>query len=319
MALSHRAEIASSTGRREQLAKDWLLRIVERTPVAEIADLPVARIIEQAPAVIADVLEAIRDPLGADDGEPDAARRQRVVELARLRPGPGAARQISLDLAALQALLVEALRDEITERRRGDFAFAVARLAEVFGSLQATVSSELVQEPGPGAVSDPLTGLPGPAQLEERLRGAVAEHRRYGHPFAVALIDLDGLARINDAYGRDAGDRILAAVAAVVRRHVRDVDQAFRLGADELCILAPHQRGGGLRPAAERIAALIAAAQAEHGPRISIAIGIGSCPQDGESMEAVREAAERAVYEAKASGLAVSVSPNGAATTLQDR
>ena len=60
--------------------------------------------------------------------------------------------------------------------------------------------------------------------------------------FALALIDIDGLGRINDAYGREAGDRMLAAVAGVIRRQVRAVDQAFRLEEDEFAILAPHQR-----------------------------------------------------------------------------
>jgi len=319
VALSPRVEIASATGRREQLAKEWLLRIVERTPAEEIGDLPLTRIIEQGPALIADVLGAIRDPLSAADAEPAAVRGERAAELARLREGSAAASQIPRDLAALQALLVEALRREIPERRAGDFAQAVERLAEVFGAIQASVAGELIAARAGDATRDALTGLPGPAELEERLRIAVAEHRRYGHAFALALIGLDGLARINDAYGPEAGDRILAAVAAVVRRHVREVDQAFRIGADELCVLSPHQRADGLRPAAERIAALIASAQAEDGPRITIAVGIGSCPQDGDTVQAVREAAERAVYEAKASGLPVSVSPNGAATTLQDR
>ena len=318
VAPSPRAENASSTDGREQLAKQWLLRIVERTPAEEIAALPLGRIIEHGPVLIADVLDAIRQPLSSE-GEPHAAGSERVAELAQLRPGPAAARQIPHDLATLQALLVEALRREIPERRRGDFAQAVERLAEVFGSIQAALVGALVEEQAGGAALDALTGLPGPAQLEERLRTLLAEHRRYGHPFAFALIDLDGLARINDAYGRAAGDRILAAVAAVVRRHVRDVDHAFRTGPDELCVLSPHQRGVGLRPAAERIAALIASAQSEDGPRITIAIGIGSCPEDGETAEAIRAAAEQSVYDAKASGLAVSVSPNGAATGVQDR
>jgi diguanylate cyclase (GGDEF)-like protein len=312
-----RAEIPGSPERREQLAKEWVLRIVERTPAAELGALPLGRIIEQGPPLIADVLASIRDPLASAAPELDEARRERAVELAQLRPGPDAAEELPRDLAALQALLVETLRREIPERRPGDFAQAVERLAEAFGSIQGTVASTLVEERAGGAPLDPLTGLPGPLQLEEWLRISLAEHRRYGHPFAIALIDLDGLARINDAHGREAGDRMLTEVAALVRRHVREVDQAFRVGDDEFCVLAPHQRGDGLRPAAERIAELIAGAEVEDGPRLAVTIGIGSCPEDGETIGSVREAAEQAAYEAKAAGLRVNVSRNET-PSLQD-
>ena len=51
-------------------------------------------------------------------------------------------------------------------------------------------------------VADPITGLPGPAQLDHFLAMLLAEQRRYGHPFAFALVDIDGLARTNETYGR---------------------------------------------------------------------------------------------------------------------
>ena len=65
-----------------------------------------------------------------------------------------------------------------------------------------------------------------------------ASSKRYGHPFAVLLMDIDGLKRINDAHGHPAGDRVLMQVAMSLRRSIRTVDTAARIGGDEFCVLA---------------------------------------------------------------------------------
>jgi diguanylate cyclase (GGDEF)-like protein len=314
-----RAEIARSQREREQLAKEWLLRIIERTPLEDVGALPVSWIVEQAPPLIADIVDALHDPAGAPHRELSAAERERAAQLVRLRDGASAPQQIPRDLAALQALLVETLRREIPERRPGDFAHAVERLAEVFGSIQGTVAGALVEERSGGARLDELTGLPGRAQLDEWVRILLTEYGRYSHPFALALVDLDGLGRINDAFGRDAGDRILVAVAGVIRRQIRAADQAFRLADGEFCVLAPHQQTDGLLPMAERFAALISQSQADDGPRIAITAGVASCPADGDTAEELFAAAERAVFAAKAAGVQVMSGANGSGSYVQDR
>jgi diguanylate cyclase (GGDEF)-like protein len=235
-----------------------------------------------------------------------------------MRKGPSAPEQIPLDLAALQGLLVQELRRELPEREPGDYARAVERLANVFGSIQGAVATQLVAEGSAGAGDDPVTGLHGPAQLDEWLGILLAEQRRYGHGFGLALVDVDGLGRINDAYGHDAGDRMLVAVAGIVRRQLRDVDRAFRLEEDEFAIVAPHTDSARLAPMATRIASLISRSQSPEGPRIAIAAGVVDCPGDGLSAERLLESAAEATYAAKASGAAVARSPNGSDAVLQD-
>jgi diguanylate cyclase (GGDEF)-like protein len=314
-----RAQIARTPREREQLAKDWLLRMIERTPLPEVGDLPVSWIVAEAPPLIADIIAALTDPAAALDRELEPAERERAAQLARLRDGPGAPEQIPRDLAALQALLVETIRREIPERRPGDFAQAVERLAEVFGSIQGAVASSLVAERSGGARVDELTGLPGPVQLDEWLRILLAEQRRYGHGFSVMLVDVDGLGLINEAYGRESGDRLLTAVAGVIRRQIRGVDQAFRLPGSEFCVLCPHQDATSLVSMAERMASLVEGSQAAEGPRIAVAIGIAACPDDGEEAELLLEAAQQATYAAKAAGRHVGTGPNGPEPIVQDR
>ena len=150
-----------------------------------------------------------------------------------------------------------------------------------------------------------MTKFPGPAQLAGWLGALLAEQRRYGHPFALALIDVDGLGRINAAYGRDAGDRMLVAVAAILRRQLRDVDQAFRLEEDEFAVVAPHTDATRLVAMAKRVAGVISGSQEVDGPRIAIASGIVDCPDDGLSAERLLESAAEATYAAKAAAAPV--------------
>ena len=84
---------------------------------------------------------------------------------------------------------------------------------------------------------DPLTGLPTHLLLRDRLAHALARAHRHERPVAVMLLDIDGFRAINDAFGFDAGDRVLAAVAARLNSTLRGGDTASRLGADEFGLL----------------------------------------------------------------------------------
>jgi diguanylate cyclase (GGDEF)-like protein len=312
-------QIPRSREEREVLAKEWLLRMIERTPLPEVPELSVPWVVSEAPPLIATILAALGDPEAATSAELEPEEVRRAEALSSLRDGPHAPSQIPRDLAALQGLVVEAVRREVPEREPGDFARAVGRIVDVFGSIQGEVTRSLVESRGGGAASDQVTGLPGPVQLDEWLHVLLAEQRRYGHNFALALVDVDGLARINEAHGRPTGDRMLAAVSGVLRRQLRDVDQAFRLEEDEFAILAPHTDAAGLVPMASRIAELVASSQSDDGPRIAVAAGVVSCPTDGASAERLLESAAEATYAAKASGAAVGRSAAGSESGVQDR
>jgi diguanylate cyclase (GGDEF)-like protein len=311
------APTAGTERARNELAKAWLLRVIERTPLEDITDVEIAWLAREAGPLIGGIVDDLGDRAPPEVGLP-AEARERAAGLAHLRHGEGAASQIPRDLAALQALLIESLGRDVPEREPGDFARSVRRLAEIFGELQADVTESMVRERAGGARRDELTGLPGHAELHEWLQILLAEQRRYGHPFALALVDIEGLGRINDAYGRPAGDRMLAAVAAVIRNQIRIVDRPFRLGEDEFCVLAPHHDAEGVLPMADRLATVIEGSQSAEGPRVTVAIGIASCPEHGESEGRLLEVAEEATYSAKAAGRAVSVA-GGNHASLQDR
>lgn len=300
----------------DELAKAWLVRIVERTPASELGDLPVSWIADEAPPLIAEILQELAKGADPEDLAPEGRRRAR--ELGKMRSGAAGTTQLPHDLAALQALLIEALQREVPERERGSFADAVGRLARIFGSIQSSVADSLVDERSGWAKRDDATGLPGSAQLNEWLKILVAEYRRYAHPFALLLIDIDGLGRINDAYGREVGDRMIGAVASAVERQVRSVDRAFRLAEDEFCILSPHQVASHVQPLADRLTSTVNGWQHHDGPRMTVTVGVASCPEHGDNAERLLEAAEEATYAAKASGRRFAVGAGGVKSFVQE-
>ncbi len=298
---------ADPAGSSQEIAKEWLVRLIERTPLADVSEIEVDLLTTQAAPLIDDILHELGSPpaKASEALAPDA--RERARKFGRLRHGDRAPTEIPRDLAALQALLIETLCRDIPERNRGDFARSVENLAEIFGSIQGELVEGLVRERAGAPTRDELTGLPGAAELNEWLQVLLAEHRRYGHPFAIALLDVEGLGRVNEAYGREAGDQMLAAVATVIRNRIRGTDRPFRIGDDEFCVLMPHGEASAARQMADRLVRVIEGSQIDHGPRIAVAIGISSCPSNDDDATRLLEMAEEATYAAKASGRSVSI------------
>ncbi|HXQ62649.1 MAG TPA: diguanylate cyclase [Acidimicrobiales bacterium] len=88
---------------------------------------------------------------------------------------------------------------------------------------------------------DPLTGLGNRRALDEDLELLEARVSRYGHRYCMALVDVDHFKSYNDAYGHQAGDRILSAVASELRIEARGGDALYRYGGDEFLCIFPEQ------------------------------------------------------------------------------
>src|ERR671917_277835 len=209
--------------------------------------------------------------------------------------------------AWLVRLIERASLDEIGEVDPVRFADAVEQLVEATAAIQAAALEAHVQsrsrELESQANTDPLTGLGNLRALQRQLANLLDVHRRYRHPFGLLLMDIDGLKRINDSHGHQAGDRVLMQVAMSLRRSIRSVDTAARIGGDEFCILLPEQ---DLKSAAKLAARLATAVEEEvparGAPPVTISIGVASSPEHGDDAEALIDSADRAMYRAKAAG-----------------
>ena len=302
-----RGPLARVDRSREELAKAFLVRLIERASLDEIRDLPTERIARELPELISDILRSVASN-GTDPYKLADDQVERAASLAGFRGGRDASvGEVARDVASLQAVLVRALREELAENDPEQFADAVEQLVDAAGAIQAAVTEELVRsrsrELESQAYTDALTGLGNLRHLQREIAHLLDLHKRYGHPFGLLVMDVDGLKRINDAHGHQAGDRVLMQVAMSVRRSIRSVDIAARIGGDEFCVLAPEQDAANALKLGERLNAAAAEEVATpDDPPVGLSIGAVSCPEHGTDAETLIDVADKAMYRAKAAG-----------------
>jgi diguanylate cyclase (GGDEF)-like protein len=287
---------------RDDLARRWLARVVERSTLDEVAALSTERIARELPTLVSAVVRAASEP---DEG-PRLAGVERAAELLSEIRGPEASDPSALarDAATLESVMAEALAGADARGALDALERVAAVLLAALGEAIAAGQADRVEALERRSGLDPGTGALDAASLRRQLSQLVAIQQRYGHPFALLVIDLEGLRRINDAHGRDTGDRALAGVAATVRGAVRAADSVGRLGGDELCVLAPHQVAAGGRTIGERLAEAVG--QLDDEP-VGVSIGVVACPEHGVDPERLLELADEAMYRCKAAGTAVEV------------
>jgi diguanylate cyclase (GGDEF)-like protein len=150
---------------------------------------------------------------------------------------------------------------------------------------------------------DELTGLANRAQFERRLQEALASTSLRGGHLAVLFLDADGFKAVNDTAGHAAGDRLLAMMADRLRVAVRETDIVARLGGDEFAVLLhPLRSVDDARRVGQKIHALMTQAfdLDEHGHfHCGLSVGMATYPLDGDTIPALLDTADRAMYRAK--------------------
>jgi diguanylate cyclase (GGDEF)-like protein/PAS domain S-box-containing protein len=147
------------------------------------------------------------------------------------------------------------------------------------------------------AASDPLTGLANYRHLIEVLDMEIKRSKRTGREFALLLLDVDGLKRINDQYGHLIGNQALCRVADVLQMCCRDIDSAARFGGDEFAVVLPEVDKEGANSVALRVCANIG--NDGKGPDLSVSVGVAVYPEDGEKIDGLMKAADSMMYASK--------------------
>jgi diguanylate cyclase (GGDEF)-like protein len=148
------------------------------------------------------------------------------------------------------------------------------------------------------AVSDPLTGLANYRRLLDVLESETERTNRNSRPFAVLLLDLDGLKKINDTYGHLVGSRALCRLADTLRIHCRTIDTAARYGGDEFALVLPESQESEAQLVASRIREVLSADTET--PPLSASIGISIYSGEGERIEKLLSEADQHLYAEKA-------------------
>lgn len=161
------------------------------------------------------------------------------------------------------------------------------------------------------AFTDFLTGLKTRGFFEQQLALELARAERRGTVLAVLMIDIDYFKRLNDTFGHHVGDVVLRDLAAILSRELREIDTAARYGGEEFILLLPETDLQGATLVAQRLRSAVEqaafftdtnTAASQKTERVTISIGVALFPEEARSKFDLLQAADAALYEAKAQG-----------------
>lgn len=156
------------------------------------------------------------------------------------------------------------------------------------------------------AFIDDVTGVYNARYLLATADNEIQRAARYGNPLSVLFLDLDRFKMVNDVHGHLVGSDTLRALARLLSECVRQVDTLARYGGDEFTILLVDTPHDVALKVAERIRTRIESHLFEAGRggtlRLTISIGVATCPLHGTARETLLDAADKAMYRAKSEG-----------------
>jgi two-component system cell cycle response regulator len=155
------------------------------------------------------------------------------------------------------------------------------------------------------AITDGLTGIFNHRHLQERLSQEFSRIERFSEPLSILISDIDHFKDINDTYGHPVGDSVLKGVVDVIKKTIRNIDIPARYGGEEFAIILLGTGAHGALKIAERLrkAVMNRTFSAENKTfKVTISIGISTCPNDGKRKEEIIEKADKALYHAKRTG-----------------
>jgi diguanylate cyclase (GGDEF)-like protein len=197
--------------------------------------------------------------------------------------------------------IVEQARDVLTNRTLHTLQEFNVLQAEAATTMQRAIQLEKETQ------LDPLTGLCNRAYLDFALERDFDRARRTNGQLSLAFCDLDNFKRINDGYGHQAGDRILEAVARLLRAKTRDSDTVARYGGEEFVIILPNTDRETACRVCERIVRAFGETMHELGQaKVSVTLSVGcathSPDEPHSSIADLVHAADLALYAAKDRG-----------------
>lgn len=152
---------------------------------------------------------------------------------------------------------------------------------------------------------DPLTGVANRRRLAEQGRLEVERAHRFNRPLSLMMLDLDHFKGVNDQYGHPFGDRVLQHLAKLGAENLRQTDLFARVGGEEFVVLLPETTAPAAKVMAERLRAALSRQPLETmgvAVPVTVSVGISTYCAGNPTLDQMLEAADRALYVAKAEG-----------------
>ncbi len=204
---------------------------------------------------------------------------------------------IRVAIFTIEGLAISLLVEQLQQRTRSLRATA----------LELDSERQLVERM---ALEDVMTGLANRRAFERDLERQLAQSERDGSAMTLAIADIDGLKRTNDAHGHDRGDALIVAVATALRDSCRASDEAYRIGGDEFALLLPGTNRKEYDAMMKRLARLLHEVDAGF-PGTGVSVGAAHVPEDGNTTSMLVRLADSRMYDAKADAHAASRPTNG--------
>ena len=232
-----------------------------------------------------------------------AARPPEPASLERLLPHA----PFDESEAAERTAAITVHQRELSARLGRDVGPSVAALdylLNIRGDLVAPtiVEHEMLAFLEHRSVTDPLTGLFNRYHFEATLRREVARCLRHPSRLSLLLLDVDRLKALNDRWGHQAGDQMLARVGGAIKDSLRDCDIAARYGGDEFAVILPDTDVRAARLVAERICNRVGASEGLSAVTVSGGLAELSLAARSPAEPGLIAAADRALYRAKGRG-----------------
>jgi GGDEF domain-containing protein len=313
----------------EEIARRWLIALLEARPLAEAATVPLADFARAAPGLCATVLDAVRsdealDRLGAPaaaldrpageaaagnpvSGEvPDRPAGEAAAEVlaavAGSREGPAVVRAAE----ALRRAACEAAADELPRSDAEVLAAFTDRVAHICAQVAAAAMGQAAPAAEPAV--PPLAGEPFQASRVEPdaaplWLGALERQLAEGGRFGLLLVELDGADRLRLSEGDDAARDLFARTGRAVRGAVRRCDLLAHEEDGRMWVIAPDAGRTGAEALAARIAAAVEGAATVRGVPLTVSVGLALFPHDGRDVPSLTAQAEESGLAARAAGV----------------
>jgi diguanylate cyclase (GGDEF)-like protein len=231
----------------------------------------------------------------------EKARRDGTRVVSRRGEGHALAAPLLRHEALVGALAVGREGSAFDEQEREIFIHLVKRAST---SIENVTAHERVSEQ---AVTDELTGLPNNRSFRETIDREAARAERFKHELSLIILDLDDFKQVNDTRGHLQGDEVLRVVGEILQNEPRAIDEPARYGGEEFVVALPETGSEGAVELAERIRVRLEDKEIQSVDggkpfKVTASFGTATLPDAASSVRELFEAADEALYEAKAQG-----------------